>query len=76
MSKVAGPCHQVTGVLNDTPDNYVLAMEYDPLLNLQSPKKVKTKFVFSKKPIDEGDYYQAIWQLNKSIYDLIENNAK
>jgi|GEM_PF-4118187 len=76
VSKIAGPCHQIKGVLNDTPGNYVLAMEYDPLLNLQSPKKVKTKFVFAKKPIDEGDYYQAIWQLNKSIYDLIENNAK
>lgn len=76
VSKIASPCYQIKGVLNDTLDSYVLLMEYDPLLNLQSPKKVKTKFVFAKKSIDEGDYYQAIWQLNKSVYDLIENNVK
>ncbi len=68
-------CHEIRGLLKDTKTKYVLELQHDQQLNLKIPKPVKTKITFKKGLIVKGDYYEAIWQINKSIYDLIENNS-
>lgn len=66
-------CYTIDGLLTEIGDKYLLELNYPKSINLSDPKNVNTIFYFDKSLIDNLDYYQAIWQLNKSVYDMISN---
>ncbi|MFZ2907495.1 MAG: hypothetical protein WAZ98_14920 [Cyclobacteriaceae bacterium] len=69
-------CSLINGLLEQVNGRYVLQIKYGKgPVNLTHPRQVSTTFSFDPQRIADGDYYEAIWQLNKSVYSFLENNV-
>jgi hypothetical protein len=68
-------CHSIKGTLSVVDGSYQFRLNFDNTLNLSVPKQVQVEFYFDTKRIASGDYYEAIWQINKSVYTVLDNNS-
>jgi hypothetical protein len=70
-------CSVITGSLEVIGKKYILKIKYgNTMLNPKYPRQVRTEFYLDIDRISNGDYYEATWQINKSVYSFLENNVK